>query len=236
MTIYNQKATNQDHYYQNAVSNMPEFRINDSTFNRPSIFSRSYSTGDGSLFEPLYSSMTLDGVDKQYNNQYSFINLFHPEVSNTLNLVKYSSGLLGGIGTQYTYDRFSTNVRSIIIYSLNNNSSYFQMFTGQTTNQLKIDSYRQITSGTTGQRLATIGQYSTSGTTTSGVVPYNALSGKKTSLFHLGGQVFSISEGASPNAYRGRLFFSFNFESIPSINDWNNLIYPSLKIKYNTSD
>jgi hypothetical protein len=222
--IYNQKqsSTNGNHYVQNSVSNMPEFRITDPTYNRPSIYSVNTDTGDNIVNnERRVSSITYNGADTIYNNTYTFINLYVPasgstnagfmskNSSNSVNSYWYHNNV-SGLGQLYVYNNTTQNM---VTWSNLPNPT-----------KLKINSYRQLVSN--GLRIMTLG---TGSTTSSTSLSNGTLNVSKSHFFHLNG-------GTTTTAYRGHMFFDMSFGNIPTTTDWNNLIYPLLKTKYGTAD
>jgi hypothetical protein len=237
--IYNQKQspTNGNHYIQNCVSNMPEFRITDPTFNRPTIYSVNTDTGDNKVNnERRVSSITYNGSNTIYSNTYTFINLYIP-ASGSTNSGSMSKNSSNSLQSYWYHNYANTGFNQIQIY--NNNVSSLLPITSTSTvgsvtggywnnlpnpSNLKINSYRQLVSN--GLRIMTLGTGSTtsSATTTNGTINVS-----KSHLFHLNG-------GTTTTAYRGRMFFDMSFGNIPTTSDWNNLIYPLLKTKYGAVD
>jgi|LauGreDrversion4_2_1035121.scaffolds.fasta_scaffold00419_13 hypothetical protein len=230
MRIYNQKSPTED-YIQNCVSNMPEFRITDPTFNRPAIFARNtYLNGGDTLgVEPRYSSMILNNsASTPYNSQYTFINLYVPFSGRTS--FNNKSGVNDSSGNNL-YQTFGNPNIVTTYYNVGNNAVIIQS-TYSNLSPLKIECYRQIiNTGATpnGLRTLTIGTGSTSSSTS---ITNGCVTTERSLLFHTNGA------GTAPAAaaYVGHMFFDMSFSSIPTDSDWNNLIYPLLRNKYGASN
>ena len=230
MRIYNQKSPTED-YIQNCVSNMPEFRITDPTFNRPAIFARNtYLNGGDTLgVEPRYSSMILNNsASTPYNSQYTFINLYVPFSGRTS--FNNKSGVNDSSGSN-TYQSQGLASNQTIYFNVGNNAVIIQS-TYSNLSPLKIECYRQIiNTGATpnGLRTLTIGTGSTSSSTS---IFNGCVTAERSLLFHTNGT------GTAPSAaaYVGHMFFDMSFSSIPTDSDWGNVIYPLLRNKYGASN
>jgi hypothetical protein len=230
MKIYNQKSSTED-YIQNCVSNMPEFRITDSVYNRPSIFARNtYLTGGDTLgIEPRYSSMILNNTTSTpYTSQYTFLSLYVPFSGRTS--FNNKSGVNDSGGHNF-YQNQGVSTNGIFYFNVGNagvlmSSSY------SNASPLKIDCYRQIiNTGATpnGLRTLTIGTGSTSLSTS---ITNGCVTAERSLLFH----TLNSGTAAASAAYVGHMFFDMSFSSIPSNTDWDNLIYPLLRNKYSASN
>lgn len=230
MRIYNQKSTTED-YIQNCVSNMPEFRITDPTFNRPAIFARNtYLNGGDTLgVEPRYSSMILNNsTSTPYNSQYTFLSLYVPFSGRTG--FNNKSGVNDSNGNNF-YQNAGVGSYGITYFNVNNSAVLIGL-NYSNISPLKIDCYRQIiNTGTTpnGLRTLTIGTGSTSSSTS---ITNGCVTAERSLLFH----TYNAGAASAAAAYVGHMFFDMSFGSIPSNTDWNNLIYPLLKNKYGTSN
>ena len=249
MRLYNQKSSTGEDYIQNSVSNMPEFRINDSLYNRPVIFSRNTYIGDVLTVEPRYGSMCLNvSSSTLYNSQHTLIGLYAPVSGNTNNggffggtnnrasAIEYSTLLYHSTyGTSGRFVYYNYNATAAIIAGTNNNT--IQGLTYPNYQDLKIDCYRQIVStGATPQGLRTF----TVGTAftysdTSTVAGAGCINTQRSLLFHRPGvgidnSLFTLG------AFRGYMFFEMNFGTIPTESNWRQLIYPLLRNKYGTKD
>ncbi len=220
--IYNQKqsSTNGNHYIQNCVSNMPEFRINDPIFNRPSIYSVNTDIGSVKVGnERRVSSITYNGSNVTYDNIYSFVNLYTPSTGYTSSNMSKSSS--NSVISYYYHNNPPSGSGNIQLF--NNSVTSMLNISNPNPSRLKINSYRQVVPS--GLRIMTIGTGSTSAST---VVTNGTISTSRSHLFHL--------YNSSTNPYIGGMFFDMSFSNIPSTTDWNNLIYPLLKNKYGAVD
>jgi hypothetical protein len=230
MRIYNQKSPTED-YIQNCVSNMPEFRITDPTFNRPAIFSRNtyVSGGDTLGIEPRYSSMILNNsASTAYNSQYTLLSLYVPFSGRTS--FNNKSGVNDSSGHNF-YQNYSVANNGTTYYNVGNTGVLISLAYSNIS-PLKIECYRQIiNTGATpnGLRTLTIGTGSTSSSTS---IPSGCITAERSLLFHTN----NAGTAAASAAYVGHMFFDMSFRSIPSNTDWNNLIYPLLRNKYSASN
>jgi hypothetical protein len=206
MKLYNQKSVNENHWYQNTVSNMPNFIKSSSFSGQPAIYA--FQNGiSGTTTELRNSLMWADvATDVEYDSIYTNVDV-SVAFDGTFRCV------LGSLTRSYYY---YNSLNSMIYY--NNSIRDFSSlgYTNTEGQKLKVSALRVYTPN--GNRSLSRGTQTS--TVTSSI---NTAIGPYSGVFARVGN--SI-------VWEGWLFSFASFRSIPDPTDWTNTIYPQYRDKY----
>jgi hypothetical protein len=207
MKLYNQKSVNENHWYQNTVSYMPDFIKSSSFSGQPAIYA--FQNGiSGNTTELRNSLMWADvATDAEYNSTYTNV-----DISVTFS----TSGnpcVLGSLSRAYYYINLPTALNyynnSIVLFSA---VSYLN----SEAQKIKVSAMRVYTPN--GNRSLSRGTQTSTVTTTinTTVGPYSGV----------------FARVGTSDIWSGWLFSFASFRSIPDPTDWTNTIYPNYRDRY----